>query len=922
MTHVLRHPMAAVVVLALLLSTVTPVLAIGSNPPEPDGPGSGAELLAGAEKLKHPTLDSSLFKIARDVRAGKQPKDAIARQAKVSRGESVAVSVDVAGDPAATVAWLNSHGAQVDNVGQRLIEAYVPVAELESLGSLSGVLAVRSMRPPFASVMSQGVALHGVPNWNTNGYTGAGVKVGVIDVGFDGIVSLVGSELPQLTARCYPTSGAVTSNAQDCDRNGVHGAAVAETVIDVAPGASLYISNPRSWLELNATVNWMISQGVTVINHSVGWGWEGPGDGTTIYADSPLGAVDRAVAGGITWVNAAGNEGLATWSGDYLDSNNDNIMEFASGGVDLNSVPAYSGQSIDLMMRWDDSWPRATSDLDLYLLDSFGNIVATSQEQQNGGSGDTPIEILSYMPSDSGYLYIAVEQFGGADPDWVQIQEFNGLPLGLSSPEYSIANPAESANPGLLAVGAASWFSPSTIEDFSSQGPTRDGRIKPDVVGIDQADTVSYGPSGFPGTSQASPHVAGLAVLVKQRFPQYSAAEVAQYLRSNASQAQAPNNVWGYGLAYLPEIVAGENPAPAISSISPATVQLGSYPLTITVNGNGFVPESVVHWNGEDRATTYVSPSQLTFEVDYRDTDVASTVEITVSSPGPGGGVSNAVTLTIDDDTPQVPNAVDYPEFLRTWQRTDEPVKQLVAQRTWMWGDGQASDAMVEAYADAPGGYRSVKYFDKSRMEVNDPNEDNTQSWYVTNGLLSKELITGQMQMGDDAFVDHGPAEVPVAGDPNDANGPTYATFTDLLDAAPAQSGSMLTQRIDRNGTVTDDPSLAQYGVTAASLVEVPGIRHQVASPFWEFMNSTGTIYANGQYLTSQLFDPWFYATGLPITEAYWATVKVNNQYVDVLMQCFERRCLTYTPGNPDGWKVEAGNVGLHYYVWRYGMMP
>ncbi|HEX5165535.1 MAG TPA: hypothetical protein VFV93_09080, partial [Thermomicrobiales bacterium] len=60
----------------------------------------------------------------------------------------------------------------------------------------------------------------------------------------------------------------------------------------------------------------------------------------------------------------------------------------------------------------------------------------------------------------------------------------------------------------------------------------------------------------------------------------------------------------------------------------------------------------------------------------------------------------------------------------------------------------------------------------------------------------------------------------------------------------------------------------------------------------------------------------------LPITEAYWATVKVNNQYVDVLMQCFERRCLTYTPGNPDGWKVEAGNVGLHYYVWRYGMMP
>ena len=38
-----------------------------------------------------------------------------------------------------------------------------------------------------------------------------------------------------------------------------------------------------------------------------------------------------------------------------------------------------------------------------------------------------------------------------------------------------------------------------------------------------------------------------------------------------------------------------------------------------------------------------------------------------------------------------------------------------------------------------------------------------------------------------------------------------------------------------------------------------------------------------------------------------------------VLVQVFERRVLTYTPDNPDGWKVEAGNVGLQYYEWRYG---
>ena len=37
--------------------------------------------------------------------------------------------------------------------------------------------------------------------------------------------------------------------------------------------------------------------------------WSGPGDGTSPYSNSSLRTVDAAVAGGITWVNAAGNFG-------------------------------------------------------------------------------------------------------------------------------------------------------------------------------------------------------------------------------------------------------------------------------------------------------------------------------------------------------------------------------------------------------------------------------------------------------------------------------------------------------------------------------------------------------------------------------------------------------------------------------------
>jgi hypothetical protein len=83
-------------------------------------------------------------------------------------------------------------------------------------------------------------------------------------------------------------------------------------------------------------------------------------------------------------------------------------------------------------------------------------------------------------------------------------------------------------------------------------------------------------------------------------------------------------------------------------------------------------------------------------------------------------------------------------------------------------------------------------------------------------------------------------------------------------------------------------------------------------------MTSTGTVYEDGAYTTDLLFPNAFYATGFPISEAYWANVKVAGAYQDVLLQCFERRCLTYTPGNQTGWQVEAGNVGQHYERWRY----
>ena len=254
--------------------------------------------------------------------------------------------------------------------------------------------------------------------------------------------------------------------------------------------------------------------------------------------------------------------------------------------------------------------------------------------------------------------------------------------------------------------------------------------------------------------------------------------------------------------------------------------------------------------------------------------------------------------------------------FTRTWERPDKAVSEGRVSRTWMWGPEAFTPAMNETYAEAPGGERLIQYYDKSRMEITDPNADPATDWYVTNGLLVVELITGDMQVGDNQFEERNPAAVNVAGDATDPNGPTYESFRSVLDAAARSEGSAITERIARDGSVSDDSSLLTQGVAAGHYVGATD--HTVADPFWAFMNSQGLVYQNGQYQNGTLFPSAFYATGLPITEAYWAEVEVGGDAKDVLIQCFERRCLTYTPANPAGWQVEAGNVGQHYYDWRY----
>ncbi|HUZ01677.1 MAG TPA: hypothetical protein VMU89_15115, partial [Thermomicrobiaceae bacterium] len=188
--------------------------------------------------------------------------------------------------------------------------------------------------------------------------------------------------------------------------------------------------------------------------------------------------------------------------------------------------------------------------------------------------------------------------------------------------------------------------------------------------------------------------------------------------------------------------------------------------------------------------------------------------------------------------------------FQRTWARTDQPVASGAVSRTWMWGPQPDSAPLTESYSEAPGGKRTVQYFDKTRMEDNSYRA--SSPWDVTNGLLAEELITGRMQLGDTTFVQYAPAQVNVAGDPNDPQGPTYASFSGLMAAGAPADGATITQTVDRAGQVGSDPALASAGVTARDVGALT--HHDVASVFWDFMNSSGLVSVAGQTVSDHLF--------------------------------------------------------------------
>lgn len=485
-------------------------------------------------------LGSALRQLIDAQQAGRLTQAASARAIPL-QVDRVLVTVEaLAGQASSAALAATSMGAQITARAQDRFDARLSVTRLAALASHPAVRWIDRPTPAHPDVTSEAMPLINATAWHNAGFTGIGIKVAILDLGFRGYTSLLGSELP---------SAVDTSCTQEpldqTSADSAHGTTVAEVVHDVAPAATLYLVKVATLTQISNAVLCLAQAGVSVINHSVAWMYDGPGDGT----GGPNRFVNDAVSFGMLWINSSGNYARTHWAGSWSDPSTTGHLHFPDGNPYI-ALAAQAQQPIVIGLRWNDPWVGACNNYDLYLWDNpsfVGTPVAWSDNVQSCGFESKPVEIASFTPSAAGTYFIEVRRVQAAGTESFDLITFsNDLPPSDQVPANSLLHPADNSSPGMISVGAVPWNNASVLEPFSSQGPTTDGRTKPELVGPDAVSTSS---GTFAGTSAAAPHIAGAVALLKQANPNLTASQLRSVLqgRAIALGSSVPNNQFGFG---------------------------------------------------------------------------------------------------------------------------------------------------------------------------------------------------------------------------------------------------------------------------------------------------------------------------------------------------------------------------------------
>jgi subtilisin family serine protease len=581
--------MAALVVTALAPS-------IGSaGPPSHERLGGAARNAAS----KHPKLTAVLDRVARIV-AAKDVQSGI-KTARLGglevKGGGIRVELLARARVGAVRRAVTALGGEVETTYAGWVVARVPPNAIGVLAARGEVAYIRTphMAEPQA-VAGEGVGASGAAAWHAAGLTGAGVKVAIIDAGFDGYLQSVANG--DLSATTVPVNIALCAGTPTNPEK--HGTGVAEIVQEMAPGAQLYLICGGDSATFKAAVDYAIANGIHIFNASLGWKNTSRGDGSG-SADTPDFAVKTARQNGVLPVISAGNDAEKHWMGAYSDTTTPpNHFHNFNGGDETINVMLKANERLCVYLKWDDWTPPVNDDYDLRLYNSANVQVDGNQGStyQNGGAGQTPTEGFCYRNTGGqATFHIAIYRYlATVTPRfdlfidrrrWPEvIDEYNVEPGSLLEP---------SSSPFALSVAAICWQN-NALEPYSSRGPTIDGRVEPDIAGQSAVSSYAYGPfaggcgyaltTGFNGTSAASPHVAGAAALVKQANPSFGPDAIQSFLEARGGDLGAPgkDNDFGFGRLSLGAVPSGGTaPDTTPPSVPPGLSRSGGSQSSISV---------------------------------------------------------------------------------------------------------------------------------------------------------------------------------------------------------------------------------------------------------------------------------------------------------------------------------------------------
>jgi hypothetical protein len=566
------------------------------------------------------------------------------------------VVVQPTADVGAAADQVRAAGGKVQLSTHGHLQALVPgdrVAALERDPAIGDVAPA-----PIASadaVTSGGVARIGADALQSTGFRGAGVKIVVLDTAFGNptrLDTLAGTELPVVAAdhrRSFDTTYGLPGRDY-FDTYSAHGEEVAEIVYDVAPAAEYWYVNYRTADEFGQAFQYVESLHPDIVVHSNSFLF-GPFDGTGWFAKQ----VDEAAAQGILWVNSAGNYRLKHWEGPWADADADGALDIPGHG---NAIPftfeATNRPACDL--SWTNPDPTGASGYTLgFYEDAAGTLPARDAHTLNpivSSFVPTPEPHADIPPaflSAAGTYYLRVKRVG--NPSGARLTLFcrQDLPPDVDTTASSSPTPGDAR--GALSVGAFNVNS-LLLQDYSTEGPTDDGRMKPDLA----APTgVSVLGGYFSGTSAAAPHVAGEAALIWSQVaaegsPGTVAGAVGARLRALALDmgAPGPDLLWGFGRTRV------DTTPPALGATSPTAgaAVAGPVSLRLPLVEAGTLDSSAVELDGAALPATLGPDRALSASFDSRGLpDGPHRVTVSASDKS-GNSATLDLPLRVDNSAP------------------------------------------------------------------------------------------------------------------------------------------------------------------------------------------------------------------------------------------------------------------------------